>query len=74
MDEVGIFGIYIGIYMWPFGLFCVHLVNFPSILSILRPFGIFCVHLIYFMAIWYIFRRFRMFQEQSGHPGFSIQM
>jgi hypothetical protein len=40
--------------MWSFGIFCDHLVNFPSIWYILWPFGIFCGHLEYFVAIWYI--------------------
>jgi hypothetical protein len=54
--------------LWPFGLFCGHLVFFVTIWSILWPFdlfcghwsilwpfGLFCGHLVYFVAIWYIF-------------------
>jgi hypothetical protein len=37
------------------GIFYCHLVNFPTIWSIVLPFGQFSSHLVYFMALWYIF-------------------
>jgi hypothetical protein len=37
--------------LWPFGIFCGHLVYVVAIWYILWPFGIFCGHLAYFMVI-----------------------
>jgi hypothetical protein len=48
--------------LWPFGIFCGHVVYFVAIWYILWPFGIFCGHLVYFS-------RFGMlYQEKSGSP------
>jgi hypothetical protein len=62
-----------GIYLWPSGIFCGHLVYFVVIWYILWSSGIFCGHLVhmfycqlvYFSAIWYMFVLFGKF---CGHP------
>jgi hypothetical protein len=40
--------------LWPFGIFCGHLVYCEAIWYILWPCGIFCGHVAYFVANWYI--------------------
>jgi hypothetical protein len=53
--------------LWPFGIFCGHLVYFMAIWYILWPFGIFYGHLVYFMAIWYILWTFGIFCGNLGY-------
>jgi hypothetical protein len=49
--------------LWPFGIFCGHLLYIMVICYILWPFG-------NLVAIWYIFPRFGILnKEESGNPG-----
>jgi hypothetical protein len=52
--------------LWPFGIFCGHLVYFIVIWYILWPFGIFYCHLEY------IFRIGMLHQEKSGNPACNL--
>jgi hypothetical protein len=51
------------VYLWPFGIFCGHLLHFVAICYILWPFSIFCGHFVYCS-------RFGMlYQEKSCNSG-----
>jgi hypothetical protein len=56
MENVGLFYGYLHI-LWPFGIFCCHLVNITVIWYALRTFGM------------YIISRFgKLYRQKSGNP------
>jgi hypothetical protein len=49
--------------LWPFGVFCGHLVYFMAIWYILGPFGLLYGYLVYFSRFGILYK------EKSGNPG-----